>query len=180
MGLKPVFVDVDPQTLNICIRDLLSKITDKSVAICKVHVLGNTCNMADLMKIVCDNNLVLIEDTCESLGSKYAIRCLGTFGDFGTYTFYFSHHITTGEGGMITCKTQEDADLLKCLRAHGWSREQANKDAIHKENPQVDSRFCFINLGYNLRPTEISGALGLCQIGLVVSLQMISPSVPCL
>jgi len=164
MGLKPVFVDVDPLTLNINIRDLQAKITDSSVAICMVHVLGNTCNMDDLMKIVCKYNLVLIEDTCESLGSKYDGKSLGTFGDFGTYSFYFSHHITTGEGGMITCKTQEDVDLLKCLRAHGWSREQSNKDVIHAENPQIDPRFCFINLGYNLRPTEISGALGLCQI----------------
>ena len=164
MGMKPVFVDVDPLTLNICIRDLQAKITDKSVAICMVHVLGNTCNMDDLMKIVTRNNLVLIEDTCESLGSKYSGKCLGTFGDFGSYSFYFSHHITTGEGGMVTCKTQADVDLLKCLRAHGWSREQSNKEDIHKENPQIDPRFCFINLGYNVRPTEIAGALGLCQL----------------
>ena len=164
MGLKPVFVDVDPRTLNIDIRDLQAKITPSSVALCMVHVLGNTCNMDDLMKIVAQNNLVLIEDTCESLGSTYRGKTLGTFGDFGSFSFYFSHHITTGEGGMVTCKTQEDADLLKCLRAHGWSREQSNKEVIHAENPHVDPRFCFINLGYNLRPTEIAGALGLCQL----------------
>lgn len=164
MGLKPVFVDVDPITLNISIQDLQTKITSNSVAICMVHVLGNTCNMDNLMKIVNNHNLILIEDTCESLGSTYAGKSLGTFGDFGTFSFYFSHHITTGEGGMITCKTQEDADLLKCLRAHGWSREQSNKEIIHVENPKVDPRFCFINLGYNLRPTEIAGALGLCQL----------------
>ena len=164
MGLKPVFVDVDPLTLNINIRDLQAKITPSSVAICLVHVLGNTCNMDDLMKIVNQHSLVLIEDTCESLGSTYRDKALGTFGDFGTFSFYFSHHITTGEGGMVTCKTQEDADLLKCLRAHGWSREQSNKEVIHAENPHVDPRFCFINLGYNLRPTEIAGALGLCQL----------------
>ncbi|CAL6331718.1 unnamed protein product [Bathycoccus prasinos] len=164
MGLKPVFVDVDPSTLNINIRDLQAKITSNSVAICMVHVLGNTCNMDELMKIVNQHSLVLIEDTCESLGSTYRGKSLGTFGEFGTFSFYFSHHITTGEGGMVTCKTQEDADLLKCLRAHGWSREQTNKESIHAQNPQIDPRFCFINLGYNLRPTEIAGALGLCQL----------------
>lgn len=164
MGMKPVFVDVDPLTLNMSTLDLQAKITPNSVAVCMVHVLGNTCDMKKLMNIVNQNNLVLIEDTCESLGSTYEGKGLGTFGDFGSYSFYFSHHITTGEGGMVTCKTREDADLLRCLRAHGWSREQSDKGAIHAGNPQIDPRFCFINLGYNLRPTEIAGALGLCQL----------------
>ena len=82
MRFKPVFVDVDPLTLNISLRDLEAKITGSSVAICMVHVLGNTCNMDDLMKIVCKHDLVLVEDTCESLGSKYDGKTLGTFGDF--------------------------------------------------------------------------------------------------
>ena len=74
------------------------------------------------MKIVKKNNLFLMEDTCESLGSLYSNKMLGTFGDFGTYSFYYSHHLTTIEGGMIVCNDEDDFELLKCLRSHGWTR----------------------------------------------------------
>ena len=103
-GLKPVFVDVDILTLNICLKDLKNKITKKTKAIMLVHVLGNSTNMNELMKIKKKNNLILIEDTCESLGSKYNGKYLGTFGEFSTFSFYSSHQISSGEGGMICCK----------------------------------------------------------------------------
>lgn len=164
MGLVPVFVDVDPVTLNIDLEDLESRITDKSRGLLAVHVLGNMCDMAELTKICEKHNLVLVEDTCESLGSIYDGKCLGTFGAFGSFSFYFSHHITTGEGGMVVCKTQEDADLIRCLRAHGWTRELSNKREIHVAHPRVDQRFMFVNVGYNLRPMEISGAVGKWQL----------------
>lgn len=164
MGLKPVFVDVDPATMNICVKDVRKRITSNTRAILTVHVLGNTCDMSDLMSVVDEHKLILVEDTCESLGSTYAGKTLGTFGAFGTYSFYFSHHITTGEGGMVVCQTPEDADLLKCLRAHGWSRELSNKSEVHAQYPHVDTRFCFVNMGYNVRPTEIAGAIGLKQL----------------
>lgn len=164
MGLKPIFVDTNPKTLNIDLEHLKKKITSNTKVIMMVHVLGNTCNLDELMYIVNKNNLILIEDTCESLGSLYKDKYLGTFGDFGTFSFYFSHHITTGEGGMIVCKTQEDYDLLKCMRAHGWSRELSNKNELELKYKEVDKRFLFVNLGYNLRPMEISGSLGITQI----------------
>lgn len=165
MGLTPVFVDVDPKTMNVDIPDLESRITNRTRAFLAVHVLGNSCDMDELLRVCNAHDLHLVEDTCESLGSSYGGKTLGTFGSFGTYSFYYSHHITTGEGGMVVCQNQEDADLLRCLRAHGWTRELSNKEAIHRAYPHVDERFMFVNVGYNLRPMELSGAIGKCQLG---------------
>ena len=162
-GLKPVFVDVDPKTLNIDIKDLNKKITKKTKALMLVHVLGNSTNMDILMKILKKNNIILIEDTCESLGSKYKNKFLGTFGDFSSFSFYSSHQISSGEGGMITCKSLEDFEILKALRSHGWSRGLKNEKKISKKNKHLDSRFIFYNSGYNLRPTDISAVIGLSQ-----------------
>ena len=162
-GLKPVFVDVDPKTLNIDIKDLNKKITKKTKALMLVHVLGNSTNMDILMKILKKNNIILIEDTCESLGSKYKNKFLGTFGDFSSFSFYSSHQISSGEGGMITCKSLEDFEILKSLRSHGWSRGLKNEKKISKKNKHLDSRFIFFNSGFNLRPTDISAVIGLSQ-----------------
>jgi CDP-6-deoxy-D-xylo-4-hexulose-3-dehydrase len=129
-----------------------------------VHILGNAGPMAEIVRIVRERGLIFIEDTCESLGSRFKRRYLGTMGDFGCYSFYYSHHITTGEGGMIVCDTLEDLDLLKCLRAHGWSRELSNRDQVEKANKDIDPRFLFVNLGYNLRPLEVQAAFGHCQL----------------
>lgn len=163
-GLKPVFIDVDTVTLNVSIKDLKAKLTPKTKGFMAVHILGNCANMDAVLEIVKANDLILIEDTCESLGSKYRDKVLGTIGLFGTYSFYYSHHMTTGEGGMVTCQTQEDVDLLRCLRAHGWTRELSNKAEIEKAHSDVDSRFLFVNLGYNLRPMEVQAALGMSQL----------------
>jgi CDP-6-deoxy-D-xylo-4-hexulose-3-dehydrase len=164
MGLKPVFVDASPETLNVDLNDLRRKITKRTRARMAVHILGNAAPMKEVFALVRKYRLLLIEDTCESLGVKANGRYLGSMGDFGCYSFYYSHHITTGEGGMVTCNTLEDYDLLKCLRAHGWSRELSNREQLEKANPQVDPRFLFVNLGYNLRPMEVQAAFGLCQL----------------
>src|SRR3989344_207401 len=164
-GLIPVLVDVDPETLNLSIDSLklaMSKHTIK--AIMMVHVLGNSTNLDSLLEIVEDNKLLLIEDTCESLGSRYKEKCLGTLGDIGTFSFYFSHHMTTIEGGMVIMKDSEDCDLIKCLRAHGWSRDHSQREKFEVENSHIDPRFLFINVGYNLRPMEIQAAFGLQQL----------------
>lgn len=163
-GLVPKFVDVNPETLNVNIDDLNSKITSKTKAIMLVHVLGNCTNMQELMDIVQKNKLILIEDTCESLGSKYNNKYLGSFGDIGTYSFYYSHHLTTMEGGMVITNDDETYELIKCLRAHGWTRNLKNKEDIHSNFPDLDSRFTFVNLGFNFRPMEIQAAMGLNQL----------------
>ena len=164
MGLKPIFVDADPKTLNIDMKDAERKTSSRTKGILAVHILGNSVAMNELLGFVKKHNLILIEDTCESLGAKSDRHFLGTFGELGTYSFYYSHHITTGEGGMVVCDTLEDYDLLKCLRAHGWSRELSNRAELEKENSDVDPRFLFVNLGYNLRPMEIQAAFGICQL----------------
>lgn len=166
MGLKPILVDIDPVTMNINVDKVEELVkSDNSIkGIVMVHVLGNTCNMEKLKNIVKNNNLFLMEDTCESLGSKYNGQYLGTFGDFGTYSFYYSHHITTIEGGMVVCNDENDYELLKCLRAHGWTRYLKNKDRYEEMYPEIDPRFLFVNLGYNLRPMEIQAAMGSIQL----------------
>ncbi len=153
-GLKPRFVDVDLKTFNIDLDDLKKKLTNKTKAILAVHVLGNSTNMNELKKIIKKRKLVLIEDTCESLGSKYANKKLGSFGRFGTFSFFVSHQISAGEGGMIVCNDYEDYKIIHSLRAHGWDRGLN----ISKKN-----NFNFINSGFNLRPTDITAAIGLNQ-----------------
>lgn len=158
--LKPVFVDVELNTFNVCLDALEKKISKKTKAVLIIHVLGTSCDMTKLNKIVKKNNLLLIEDTCESLGAKYNKKTLGTYGDFGTFSFYYSHQITSGEGGMIVCNDKFNYNLLKTLRSHGWSRNiELNKKYLTKYK-NIDHRFLFINSGYNLRPTEIQSAIG--------------------
>lgn len=163
-NLTPVFVDVDPVTLNVDLQDLERKITSKTKAILAVHILGNCTDMSKLKELTQKYNLLLIEDTCESLGSTYSNKFLGTFGDIGTYSFYYSHHITTCEGGMIVTNNDEYYELIKCQRAHGWSRNLNNKDEIQAKHPDLDPRFTFVNLGYNVRPMEIQATMGIGQL----------------
>ena len=164
MGLKPVFVDVDPKTLNVSVEALKAVATPKTRGLLAVHILGNCAPMDAVLDFAKSSGWIVIEDTCESLGSKWKGRALGTLGNFGTYSFYFSHHMTTGEGGMVVCQTAEDYDLLKCLRAHGWTRELSNRADLETKHPQVDPRFLFVNAGFNFRPMEIQAALGLKQL----------------
>jgi len=152
-GLKPKFVDVDPETLNISLKDLEKKISKKTKAIMLVHVLGNAANMKKIKNITNKYKIRIIEDTCESLGSKFNGKYLGSFGDFGTYSFYYSHQITAGEGGMIICNDKKNYKIIHSLRSHGWDRGLNN----NKNN------FNFINSGFNLRPTEVSAAIGYNQ-----------------
>jgi len=120
--------------------------------------------MDRFMNIVNKHNLFLLEDTCESLGATYKNKRLGNFGDFGTYSFYYSHQITTIEGGMVVCNDYDDYQLLKCLRSHGWTRHLDNKEELEKLYENIDPRFIFVNLGYNFRPMENQGAMGLVQL----------------
>ncbi len=163
-NLKPIFVDVNTDTLNIDITDLNKKITKKTKAIMCVHILGMSTDMSEINKIVKKNKLILFEDTCESLGSQFNNKKLGTFGDFGTFSFYYSHQITSGEGGMVVCKNKNDYNILKCMRSHGWSRSTDFHDQFKKKFHKIDERFLFINSGYNLRPLDITAAIANNQL----------------
>ena len=153
-GLKPEFIDVNLD--NYCLNENLLRKSTKAKAIMNIHILGNSPNMELISNFVKSKNMYLIEDTCEALGSKYKNKYLGTFGDFGTYSFYYSHQITSGEGGMIVCKTKEDYELIHTLRSHGWDR------GLNQKRKKND--FNFINSGFNLRPMDLTAAIGLSQI----------------
>ena len=162
-GLKPVFVDVDKENFNINLKDLEKKISKKTKALMLIHVLGVSANMDKLMKILKKKRIMLIEDTCESIGAKYKNKFLGTFGDFSTFSFYFSHQISSVEGGMICCKSKEDENIIKSLRSHGWAKDLSNQKNIEKRFNKINKKFLFINSGFNLRPTDIQAAIGLSQ-----------------
>ena len=162
-GLKPVFVDVDKDTFNINLKDLKKKITKKTKALMLIHVLGISVEMDSLIKILKKNKIILIEDACESIGAKYKKKHLGTYGDFSTFSFYFSHQISSVEGGMVCCKSKEDENIIKSLRSHGWAKDLSNQKKIEKKFNKINNKFLFINSGFNFRPTDIQAAIGLSQ-----------------
>tara|TARA_B100000886_G_scaffold339950_1_gene307099 strand:+ start:128 stop:1357 length:1230 start_codon:yes stop_codon:yes gene_type:complete len=163
-GLKPIFVDVDVNTFNVKTKDIIKSITNKTKVIMLVHVLGNSGEIDKIKKICQKKKITLIEDTCESLGTKYKKKYLGTFGDFGSFSFYYSHQITSGEGGMIVCNNFKDYQILCSMRAHGWSRGLKIGIKLKKKYRNLDDRFLFINSGFNLRPLDVSAAIGNNQL----------------
>ena len=164
IGCIPVLVDIDPDTLNLRPDDLADALSPRTRGIMPVHLLGNPVAMESVMDFARPRSLWVVEDTCESLGSSIGTRHVGSFGDFGTFSFYFSHHITTIEGGMLITDNDRLADLARSIRAHGWTRDMSNREELERANPWVDPRFLFVNLGYNLRPTEVNAAFGLVQL----------------
>ncbi len=163
-GLKPVFIDPEYKTLNVNADDIIKKINNKTKVIFLVHVLGNGTNVQKIRVFAKRKGIILIEDTCESLGSKLNNKFLGTFGDFGTYSFYYSHQISSIEGGMVVCNSFSDYQLLRTMRSHGWSRKIKLDKNLKKKYQKIDSRFLFINSGFNIRPTDINAAIGLSQL----------------
>ena len=163
-SLIPVFVDIDPETLNIEPIDIENAISNKTKAVMIVPVYGNPCNMDSILEICNRRNLQLIEDNCESLGAYYNDKPLGSFGRVSTYSFYFSHHISTLEGGVCISQDFELAEVMRIIRAHGWIREVQNQKKYLDKYPEIDPKFLFVNLGYNLRLTEVQGAMGSVQL----------------
>ena len=161
---KVKFVDIDLNTLNIDIDHLRKNITKKTKALMLVHALGNCANMTELVKLCKKKKIILIEDTCEALGSTFNKKPLGTFGDFSSFSFYYSHHITSGEGGMICAKDKKHFEILKSLRSHGWSREMSNSKSLSKKHKNIDKNWIFVNSGFNVRTTDINAAIGLEQL----------------
>jgi len=161
-GLKPKFVDIDPKTLNVDADHLISKINKKTKVIMLVNVLGSATNVKKITDYAKKKKIIVIEDNCESLAGKLNNKFLGTFGDFGTFSFFYSHQITSGEGGMVLCNNIKDYGLLVGLRSHGWSRGVFQKK-ISKQYSKLDSRYIFYNSGFNLRPLDIQAAIGLSQ-----------------
>ena len=164
-GLKIRFVDINPETLNVDADDLISKINKKTKVIMLVNVLGISSNNKKIINHTRKKNIIVIEDNCEGLGAKLNNKHLGTYGDFGTYSFFYSHQITAGEGGMVVCHNKYDYEILVALRSHGWSRSNMMSQYVSnaKKYPKLDPRYIFINQGFNLRPTDIQAGIGLNQ-----------------
>ena len=163
-GLKPVFVDCDIKTMNIDINQVKKAISSKTKAILAIPIYGNPCDMDDLKKICNKKNLILLEDTCESMGAKYNDKFLGKFGLASSFSFYFSHHITCLEGGMTVTNDHELAEIMKVVRSHGWIRNIKGKEKWTKSFPKIDPNFLFVSEGYNLRLTEPQAKMGITQI----------------
>jgi len=164
-GLKLRFVDIDLNTLNIDENLIESAITKKTKAIFAVNLLGNSCNFKKL-KDLCDKyNLLLLEDNCESLGAKYDNKFTGTIGNVGTFSFFFSHHMQTMEGGMLVTNNKKTYELANSMRAHGWIRDLPDDNSLFKKTgDNFEDSFKFITPGYSIRPLEMSGAIGSVQL----------------
>lgn len=160
----PRIVDVNLCDYTIDPDSIEKAINKKTKAIMIVHLLGNPCNMKAIVKIAKKHKLWLIEDACEAHGAKFSGKHVGTFGDLATFSFFASHHITTMEGGMITTNNKMLNEIGKSMRTFGWSRDLSSKKQLEKKFSNIDSRFLFVNTGFNFRPTELQGAFGIHQI----------------
>ena len=159
------FVDIDPNTLNLDVDKVEEAISEKTKAIFVVNLLGNPAEWSKLQEIATKYKIILIEDNCESLGAKFSGRHTGTMGFAGTYSSFFSHHISTMEGGMVTTDDEAMYHTLKSIRAHGWTRDLPDKNFVFdKTGANWDDMFRFVLPGYNLRPLEIEAAIGKVQL----------------
>ncbi|MBI5610453.1 MAG: aminotransferase class I/II-fold pyridoxal phosphate-dependent enzyme [Deltaproteobacteria bacterium] len=166
VGCVPVLADVDPQTLNVTVESIERALSPRTKAVFLAHILGNPAPVEAIAELCRQRGLVLVEDVCESLDAETSGRRCGTFGRMGTFSFYFSHHICTVEGGMVVCQDPADGDRLRIQRAHGWTRNlpTESKAMWEQRNPDVDPRFLFVDSGYNLRATDVQAAIGLVQL----------------
>ena len=165
-GLRLKFVDIDLKTLNYDLKKLETSINHKTKAIIAVNLLGNPNEFTKIKELVEDSDILLLEDNCESLGAKYKDKYAGTFGICGSFSTFFSHHISTMEGGLVVTDDEEIHHILLSLRSHGWTRHlpKINKVTGTKSENYFDESFKFVLPGYNLRPLELSGAIGKVQI----------------
>jgi len=182
-GLIPVFLDVDPETYNVRAEEVEDAISDKTRAIMIPHTLGNPNEMDALCDLSEDHDLYLIEDACDALGSKYDGKYVGSFGEFGTFSFYPAHQITMGEGGALVTNDERLAEIALSLRDWGRAcvmpicdpmrcpdRECPKAACAEKKgNPyglpdDYDKRYTYVDIGYNFKPTEIQAAMGLAQL----------------
>ncbi|MDE1234344.1 DegT/DnrJ/EryC1/StrS family aminotransferase [Vibrio aestuarianus] len=165
-GLKVKFVDIDLNTLNMDLDKLEAAITENTRAILSVNLLGNPNDFNRMRKIVSGRDIFILEDNCESMGATLDGKQAGTFGVMGTYSSFFSHHIATMEGGCVVTDDEELYHILLCIRAHGWTRNlpKFNKVTGEKSDDHFEESFKFVLPGYNVRPLEMSGALGIEQL----------------
>ncbi len=171
LGLTPVPVDVEIDTLNVSPRTLSSAIKQHNLkALFLTHLLGFCDDLGGVVNLCRDHRVILIEDACESLGTVYKGKRLGNWGLASTFSFYVGHHMSTVEGGAVCTDSDTLETMLQLVRAHGWDRNLTEKKQLkmrvkHNVNSTFYSRYTFYDLGFNLRTTEIQGFLGNVQLG---------------
>lgn len=165
-GLHLKFVDIDLDTLNYNLSELKSAVSDRTKAIMVVNLLGNPNDFDEIFDIIHGRNITVLEDNCESMGARFNEKYTGTFGVMGSFSCFFSHHISTMEGGVVVTDDEELYHIMLSLRAHGWTRNlpQHNHVTGEKSADPFDESFKFVLPGYNLRPLEMSGAIGAEQL----------------
>ena len=166
-GLTPVFVDINPRNLGMDEDQILNSITDKTRAVFLTYVQGFNCLSDKLLSELEKRNIILIEDVCESHGATFKGRKLGSFGFASNFSFYFAHHMSTIEGGMVCTNDKEFYEIIRMLRSHGMVRESNDPELIKRysdENPELSPDFIFAYPAYNVRGTEIGGVLGRTQL----------------
>jgi len=165
-GLKIKFVDIDLQSLNYDLDQLRLAVSDKTRAIMIVNLLGNPNDFSEIKNIIGTRDIVLMEDNCESLGAEFEGKKAGTFGVMGSFSSFFSHHISTMEGGLVVTDNEELYHILLSLRAHGWTRNLPKENLVcgTRSDDPFEESFRFVLPGYNVRPLEMSGALGIEQV----------------
>jgi len=164
-GLRLRFVDIELDTLNVDWSRLEAALTPRTRMVVAVSILGNPCAL-DRLRAFCDRHgLILFEDNCESMGATLGGRWCGTYGDIGTFSTFYSHHISTMEGGLLVTDRSELYHLALSLRAHGWTRDVPVESGIYEpRNDDFFEAYRFILPGYNVRPLELSGAIGVEQL----------------
>ena len=166
-GFKPIFTDINLKTLSMKEEDILSKINKKTKAVFITHAQGFNGLSDRILKILKKKKISLIEDVCESHGAKFKNKKLGTYGLISNFSFYYAHHLSTIEGGMICTNNKKIYELARMLRSHGMARESGNKKFeknIIKKNSDLSPKFIFLHPGYNMRSNEISAVIGINQL----------------
>jgi len=166
-GFTPVFADVDRRTIGMQTEAVIEKITDKTRAVFLTHAQGFNALTENLLSRLKELNIPLIEDVCESHGATHRGRKLGSFGWMSNFSFYYAHHMSTIEGGMVCTDNDDLYEQVRVLRAHGMVRESTSdvfKSKFKSQNPELNPDFIFAYPAYNLRNNEIGGILGISQL----------------
>lgn len=166
-GFTPVFVDIDPRTLGMDPKQIIAKLTPKTRAVFLSHIQGFNALTDELIAELERRGIPLIEDVCESHGATHKGRKAGSIGWLSNFSFYYAHHMSTIEGGMICTNDEETYQKVRMLRSHGMVRESNNdtvKAEYREQNPELNPDFIFAYPAYNVRGTEIGGILGRSQL----------------
>ena len=166
-GFKPIFVDINPRTLSMNESDVIKKINKRTLAVFITHAQGFNGLSSNLLTVLKRKKINLIEDVCESHGAKFKNKKLGSFGLMSCFSFYYAHHISTIEGGMICTNDKKIYQILRMLRSHGMLREANNKNLerkLIKKYSNLSPKFIFLYPGFNFRNNEISAVVGINQL----------------